>query len=111
MREFRASLAKGNEMGDFRSTSQSKVVVGRTKPSIDVSEVARVLGAEETTQVPEGRTPLALGHGLSAEVARRLRSTGGRPALSGAERRRINLTDKDWKKIQEIGECKFIIRS
>lgn len=42
---------------------------------------------------------------LQQEVRRRLRSSGGRPALEGAHRRKkIPLTDSDWKQLNDLAE-------
>lgn len=75
--------------------------VGARERHLDPEDLARALGAE-----PVGRaetSPVFSMAGLHRELAERLRSTGGRPALEGATRRqKIPLTDADWNELERL---------
>lgn len=76
---------------------------GSRERRLEPEDLAEALGAE-----PVGRadaSPLFSMAGLHRELAERLRSTGGRPALEGATRRqKIPLTDADWSELERISE-------
>ncbi|MCO5169668.1 MAG: hypothetical protein M9894_25295 [Planctomycetes bacterium] len=70
---------------------------------MDPADVARALGAEPVGRVDARAIPSM--DGLHRELAERLRSTGGRPALEGATRRqKIPLTDADWNELERLSE-------
>lgn len=74
-----------------------------TVPKIDPAAVAQALGAQPTSvKSPTGLAPLTLQE-IRRELAARLQSTGGRPALSGATRRtKIPLSDSQWQELEAI---------
>jgi hypothetical protein len=77
--------------------------VGSTLPCSDPAAVAEALGAEDA-RIPLGteRSPVAVFH-LRAELASRLQTTGGRPALAGVTRRvKIPVTDPQWRELEEL---------
>lgn len=70
---------------------------------VEPAEVAKALGAEPVGSV-EDRALLSM-VGVYRELAERLRSTGGRPALEGVTRRqKIPLTDADWNELERLSE-------
>jgi hypothetical protein len=70
---------------------------------VEPADVAKALGAEPVGKVDSRATPSMAG--LYRELAERLRSTGGRPALQGATRRqKIPLTDADWNELERLSE-------
>ena len=76
---------------------------GAAASRVDPSAVAAALGAEDVSiTVDEGRNPISLLL-LRTEIADRLRSSGGRPALEGATRRvKIPLTERQWQELEEL---------
>lgn len=71
-------------------------VTRRTRQRIGAEALADALGAAETAPVPSrADTPLGF-VALRQELARTLRSTGGRPGLPDAERRKIPVTEAVW---------------
>lgn len=90
-----------------RKTTRESPIHMRTKPSpielIDPAEVGAALGGERVEKVetlPQG--PLML-HALRLELSERRRSSGGRPALAGTDRRvKIPLSDEDWSRLAEM---------
>lgn len=70
---------------------------------LEPDDVAKALGAEPVGR--SGASPVFSMACLHRELAERLRSTGGRPALEGATRRqKIPLTDADWSELERISE-------
>jgi hypothetical protein len=76
---------------------------GARERRVDPLDVATALGAEPLGSVQA--RPLVAVADLYRELAERLRSTGGRPALEGATRRqKIPLTDADWNELERLSE-------
>lgn len=72
---------------------------------VDPSRLAQALGGEVVASAPNlrGSTPAMLA--ARAELFARLRSTGGRPGLAGAtKRRQVSFTPKDWQELERIAE-------
>lgn len=44
-------------------------------------------------------------YGVREEVARRLKSKGGRPGLPGSEPRKVPLTEEDWRIVRELADA------
>jgi hypothetical protein len=75
---------------------------GAFLPRVEARQVAAQLGARASLTLSEVLAPLNL-LAVRQELHRRLRSSGGRPALSGATRRaKIPLSDQDWLKLEEM---------
>ena len=75
---------------------------GPKERAISSSEIQAALGAEHVGNSSKGSGVLALRF-LRQELATRLRSTGGRPALEGAEsRKKIPMTDAEWKQLVSL---------
>jgi hypothetical protein len=74
-------------------------------PRIELDEVAMALAAEPCRESLQTRLgPISL-LAVRQELLRRLRSTGGRPALAGATRRvKIPLSDQQWQQLEELAE-------
>lgn len=86
------------------STKRRANITFRTKRRIGVAGMADALGAAETVPIHAGPdTPLGF-VALRKEVAKALRSTGGRPGLDGTVRRKIPVTEKAWKVVSEAAE-------
>jgi hypothetical protein len=91
------------------------VVSDRPKPQLEISEphtrrritpeeIEKGLGAERAGIVPSGGSPIS-GYAVRQELFRRLRSTGGRPALDGANLRpKIPMRQLQWKKLAALAE-------
>lgn len=78
--------------------------VGARERRVEPADLAAALGAEPVGTAG-ARAPLFSMAGLHRELADRLRSTGGRPALEGTTRRqKFPLTDADWKELERLAE-------
>ena len=74
----------------------------RTLPRVDPQMVARALGADAVLDVLDGGSPFSLA-AVRQELARRLKSSGGRPALEGSVRRqKIPLSDNEWDRLERL---------
>lgn len=75
---------------------------GKTQRTVDPKTVAEALGASVVERHPHLGVSYALS-ALRVDIDRRLRSTGGRPALEGATKRpKIPVKPDDWNRLQEI---------
>lgn len=77
---------------------------GQAKRPVNPKAIAKALGAEEINiGIPVKRGPIPL-LSLRQFLADRLRSTGGRPKLEGAgkKRNKIPLIGEDWEKLEEL---------
>lgn len=64
---------------------------------ISMPDVSQRLGADAEEAAPSAHgSPLSF-LSVREEVARRLRSSGGRPGLEGAERKKISMPARDWE--------------
>lgn len=90
---------------DTSETLPEIIDTSPTLPKVDPEMVARALGAEpvgEVIGIPG--SPIAA-MALRQEIARRLVSRGGRPALEGTTRRqKIPLADSDWEALGRLAE-------
>jgi hypothetical protein len=78
--------------------------VSKTVPKIDPSEIKQALGAEDTGVAIGAFSPVTLRQ-IRAELARRLTSSGGRPALSGTSQRvKIPLSETQWAELERIAD-------
>jgi hypothetical protein len=70
---------------------------------LDPKKVAAALGAEATGQkIEDILAPITL-FAVRAELAGRLQSSGGRPALSGTSRRaKVPITNQVWQDLEEL---------
>jgi hypothetical protein len=77
--------------------------VGSTRTRTEPATVAEALGAEDAgVSLETKRGPISL-FPLRAELAGRLQTTGGRPALEGTTRRvKIPVTDSQWRELEEL---------
>jgi hypothetical protein len=87
-------------------------IIGKTQPIIrdtgpaqrlvDPARVGEVLEADASVHIGSGASPPTLA-ALRYELAQRLSSTGGRPALRDTDRRqKIPLSNDDWGRLQEL---------
>jgi hypothetical protein len=77
---------------------------GQAQPLVDPSLIAEALGADEIGNVLDSGNPLSFA-ALRHELAQRLLSTGGRPALKDTDRRqKIPLSDDDWTRLCELAQ-------
>jgi len=68
------------------------------------ADIAAALGASDVADAPaRGGSPVSW-CAIRAEVANRLRSTGGRPGLPGAEPRKVTLTRDEWDMVGELAK-------
>jgi hypothetical protein len=77
--------------------------VSATLARIEPDRVAAALGAEASRERLQSRLgPISL-LAVRQQLERRLRSTGGRPALAGAVRRtKIPLSAQQWQRLEEL---------
>src|SRR4051812_39726203 len=77
--------------------------VGPAPSRVDPATVAEALGAADAgISIGMKGGPASLFQ-LRAELASRLHSTGGRPALEGATRRvKILVTDSQWRELEDL---------
>lgn len=74
------------------------------KPRVNAEDLAHALGATEVTDAPSrGGSPVTW-LALREETARRLRSTGGRPGLEGAEPRKVTLPQDEWDMVRALAD-------
>jgi len=79
---------------------------GQTQREIDSKSVAKTLGAERVgIKIDTKQGPGSL-FSLRQFLIKRLRSSGGRPALLGTTKKRnkIPLFDEDWVKLEKIAK-------
>jgi hypothetical protein len=75
---------------------------GLAERSVNPKSVAEALDAKLVDTIPLGLAPPAL-RALRAEIASRLTSTGGWPALAGTVRRqKIPLNHDDWQRLLSL---------
>ena len=75
---------------------------GSVARSIGPDAIVKALGAEAASRANVHGAPIAL-HVLRQELERRVRSTGGRPALEGATKiQKIPLKPEDWSRLEEL---------
>jgi hypothetical protein len=80
-------------------------LAGGMKRRIDPSVLEKAVGADETVPGPaEADTPLGF-VAVRQELAGTLRSTGGRPGFSDAERRKIPVTEPVWRIVAQAAEA------
>ena len=78
--------------------------VGVVARTVNSEGIAKALGAEVVSRKNISGAPINL-HALRQELHRRVRSTGGRPALEGATRiQKIPLTPGDWSQLGELAD-------
>jgi len=81
-----------------------EVVEPRTRRRIKPEEIAKGLRAERAGAAPSGGSPMSA-YAIRQELFRRLRSTGGRPALDGADvKPKIPMRQSQWKKLEELAK-------
>lgn len=79
-------------------------VTGERKRKVGVDEAAASMGGARMTAAERLGSPSAT-FAMRAEMARRLRSTGGRPGLEGAERKtKVPLSAEQYAAIAGIAE-------
>lgn len=94
-------------MSRIRDTSKTlPLIVDKSKamPRVDPAQVTAALGAEPTpfARLETAVAPLTIA-AIREELYRRLQSTGGRPALEGADRRaKIPLGAEQWELLERI---------
>lgn len=81
-----------------------EVVEPRTRRRIKPEEIEKGLGAERAGTVPSGGSPMSA-YAVRQKLFRRLRSTGGRPALDGADLKpKIPMRQSQWKKLAQLAK-------
>ena len=79
------------------------VDTGKTLGRVDPEAVAKALGADTPDEPIAAPTAPPVFLALRDELTRRLQSTGGRPALEGADRRpKIPMSDAMWSACEAI---------
>nr|WP_294507447.1 hypothetical protein [uncultured Rhodopila sp.] len=87
------------------ATKPRVVLADAPKPRAGSAVIANALGAAEVADAPaQGGSPVSW-YAIRAEVADRLRSTGGRPGLPGAEPRKVTLTQEEWDMIRDLADA------
>jgi hypothetical protein len=91
------------------------IIADKPKPQLEVAEpvtrrrirpeeIEKGLGAERVASVPPGGSPISA-YALRQELFRRLRSTGGRPGLDGADMKpKIPMRRAKWKKLVQLAK-------
>ena len=93
-------------IGDIRTTNRARKLVqdtGTTLPRIDALNVQNAFGSDRRVGGLEcALAPVSL-FALRNELARRLQSNGGRPALTGVVKRaKVPLGDQEWLELEEL---------
>jgi hypothetical protein len=87
------------------ATNPRVVLADAPKPRVATADIATALGAADVTGAPaQGGSPVSW-YAIRAEVANRLRSTGGRPGLPGAEPRKVTLTREEWEMVRDLADA------
>jgi len=77
--------------------------VGVTSRRLDPAIIAEALGADEAGPALGRKGSPTSVLQIRAELASRLHSSGGRPALEGANRRvKIPVTDSQWQELEDL---------
>ena len=96
-----------SEAAKLKITSRSSGAirhVGTTARTVDSEAIAKALGAEVVSRENVHGAPISL-HVLRQELQRRVRSTGGRPALEGATKiQKIPLKPEDWSRLEDLAD-------
>lgn len=80
------------------------VDTGNTEPRIEPDVFAAAIGAKRIGASVHGGSPVSR-IAMRQELARLLRSTGGRPGLEGSLRRqKIPLSDDEWVQLEYLSE-------
>ena len=84
------------------SKSRRVAVKAASTRRVSAADLGKRLGAEVVAAEPlrSGSPPNFAA--VREEVFRRLRSTGGRPGLEGVGRKKIPLTEGDWKIVKQV---------
>src|SRR5438067_1458265 len=83
---------------------QLKVIEPRTRRRLTPEQIEKGLGAERAGSVPSGGSPMSA-HAVRQHLFRRLRSTGGRPGLDGADiKPKIPMRQSQWKKLEQLAK-------
>ena len=81
-----------------------EVVEPRTRRRLTPDEIAKALGAEVVAILPPGGSPMSA-YALRMELFNRLRSTGGRPGLDGADiKPKVPMSRSRWKQLETLAE-------
>ena len=88
-----------------RTKAEPRIVdTGATEPRIDPDVFAAAIGAQRIGASAAGGSPVSRA-AVRQELARLLRSTGGRPGLEGSLRRqKIPLSDDEWVQLEYLSE-------
>ncbi len=78
--------------------------VGTVAQPVGPKAIAKALGAEIVSRENVHGAPISL-YALRRELERRIRSTGGRPALEGATKiQKIPLKPEDWSRLEALAD-------
>jgi hypothetical protein len=91
-------------IGLAESASRRLTVKASATRRVSIAAVAKGLGAEVVARAPARSGSPADFAAIREEVFRRLRSTGGRPGLEGAQPKKIPLSDEDWKRVERVAD-------
>lgn len=81
-----------------------EIVEARTRRRLAPEDIEIGLGAKRVATVPSGGLPMAQ-FALRQELFRRLRSTGGRPGLAGADMKpKIPMRRSSWDKLETFAK-------
>jgi len=96
----------GTRITNTGAKNEKIVNTGAVEKRLDPAAVAAALGAEPVAETPLlGRDPITL-HAVRTEIFRRLRSSGGRPALEGTTfRPKIPLGEQEWRELESIASA------
>ena len=87
-----------------KKSPRLEIVEPRTRRRLSPQEIETGLGAERFASVPSGGSPMSA-YAIRQELFRRLRSTGGRPALDGADiKPKIPIRHSQWKKLEDLAK-------
>lgn len=85
------------------TTNRQIVLKDTAARRISPSDVGDRLGAESVGAAPAMRSRLTFA-AVRQEAFQRLKSTGGRRGLEGAERKKIPLTHRDWQIVERVAD-------
>ena len=87
-----------------KSAGSRKIIAPRPKSAITPDAFAEAFGAKTLGEIGEDTNPFSLLH-LRDELSKRLRSTGGRPALeNAADKWKISVLEEDVEAIKRLSD-------
>ena len=104
MKKSNETVRKATKLGAQTARGRLKNVSHKPAPIPSHDVIAALGGRPLTLEAGDTRAPVML-LAVRDALMERLRSTGGRPALSGdGSRQRVQVSESDWRRIADIAD-------